>query len=168
MREHNAHTESHSYCSLFLSVLRCFTSRGLLHTGVTPWVPVQAGGFPHSEISGYNGYISPPRSLSQISRVLHRHPRPRHPPCTLNVSRTETYIPQSLLLHFLHHSSRSGVDYLCSSGSLAPRNRMYSYVKCPVSPRNENRPRRGGSRLQTRGIAAYPRVRLVCNFVDTS
>ena len=52
MREHNAHTESNSYCSLFLSVLRCFTSRGSLHTGVTPRVPVQAGGFPHSDISG--------------------------------------------------------------------------------------------------------------------
>src|SRR3989344_468232 len=29
------------------------------------------------------GYKPPPRSFSQVSRVLHSRPRPRHPPCTL-------------------------------------------------------------------------------------
>ena len=29
------------------------------------------------------GYKPPPRNFSQVSRVLHSRPRPRHPPCTL-------------------------------------------------------------------------------------
>ncbi len=38
------------------------------------------------------GYKPPPRSFSQVSRVLLRHPRPRHPPCTLmSLVRRPTY-----------------------------------------------------------------------------
>ena len=36
--------------------------------------------FGHLRIKGYK---PPPRSFSQVSRVLHSRPRPRHPPCTL-------------------------------------------------------------------------------------
>ncbi len=36
------------------------------------------------------GYKPPPRSLSQAGYVLHRCPKPRHPPRTLNVSCAET------------------------------------------------------------------------------
>ncbi len=85
-----APAERNSYCSLFLRVLRCFTSPGSLLAGVTPRIPVQnwrVSPFGHLRIKGYK---PPPRSFSQVSRVLHSRPRPRHPPCTLNVSRTET------------------------------------------------------------------------------
>jgi hypothetical protein len=95
--------------------------------------------FGHLRIKGYK---PPPRSFSQVSHVLHRHPKPRHPPCTLIVSHAETYIPQSLLKHFLHPCLRRGVDYLCSSGSLAHqragRIRM-SKSTCTLFE-NENRP----------------------------
>ena len=60
-------------------------------------IPLKAGWispFGHLRIKGYK---PPPRSFSQVSRVLHSHPRPRHPPCTLSVSRTELCIPQSLI-----------------------------------------------------------------------
>lgn len=89
-------TERNSYCYLFLRVLRCFTSPGALRAGVTPRMIVQhyrVSPFGHLRITGYK---PPPRSFSQVSRVLLSRPRPRHPPCTLTVSRTETYIPQSL------------------------------------------------------------------------
>ncbi len=76
-------TERNSYCSLFLRVLRCFTSPGSLHAGVTPRIPVQhwrVSPFGHLRITGYK---PPPQSFSQVSRVLLSRPRPRHPPCTL-------------------------------------------------------------------------------------
>ncbi len=48
-----APTERNSYCSLFLRVLRCFTSPGSLHVGVTPRISSsRLEGFPHSDISG--------------------------------------------------------------------------------------------------------------------
>ena len=40
------------------------------------------------------GYKPPPRSLSQVNRVLHSRPRPRHPPCTLI----------SLVRNFVYHN----------------------------------------------------------------
>ncbi|KKW43150.1 MAG: hypothetical protein UY93_C0004G0002 [Parcubacteria group bacterium GW2011_GWA1_56_13] len=71
-----APAERNSSCSLFLRVLRCFTSPGSLHTGVTPRITVQ-----HCRVSpfGYlriKGYKPPPRSFSQVSRVLLSRPRP--------------------------------------------------------------------------------------------
>lgn len=48
-----APTERYSYCSLFLLVLRCFTSQGSLHADVTPRIfSSRLKGFPHSDISG--------------------------------------------------------------------------------------------------------------------
>ena len=79
-----APTERNSYCSLFLLVLRCFTSQGSHRAGVTPRIPVQnwrVSPFGYLRIKGYK---PPPRSFSQVSRVLHSRPRPRHPPCALN------------------------------------------------------------------------------------
>ena len=79
-----ARTERNSHCSLFLRVLRCFTSPGSHHAGVTPRITVQnwrVSPFGYLRIKGYK---PPPRSFSQVSHVLLRRPRPRHPPCTLN------------------------------------------------------------------------------------
>ena len=78
-----APTERNSYCSLFLLVLRCFTSQGSHHASVTSRITVQncrVSPFGYLRIKGYK---PPPRSFSQVSRVLHSRPRPRHPPCAL-------------------------------------------------------------------------------------
>ncbi len=83
------------------------------------------------------GYKPPPRSLSQVSRVLLRRPRPRHPPCTLI----------SLMRNFVHHN-----HYLQSDTSQPLSCKVFNYLcvfvcQKSVSPfRNENRPR-GGFRV---------------------
>lgn len=53
---------------LFLSVLRCFSSRRLpqSYTGVV--LGLQPKGLPHSEISGYNEYVPLPRAYRSLSR----------------------------------------------------------------------------------------------------
>jgi hypothetical protein len=40
--------------------------------------------FPHSDISGYNGWLAPYQNISQPFHVLHRFLKPRHPPYTLS------------------------------------------------------------------------------------
>lgn len=85
------------------------------------------------------GYKPPPRSFSQVSRVLHSRPRPRHPPCTLI----------SLMRNFVHHNHCLQSDARHSGKSSGPSITFaYSYVKnrCPFF-RNENRPR-GGFRVR--------------------
>jgi hypothetical protein len=81
--KHNARRERNSYCYLFLQVLRCFTSLGSLHAGVTPRIHAQRMWVSPFGYLRIKGYIPPPRSFSQVSRVLLSRPRPRHPPCTL-------------------------------------------------------------------------------------
>jgi hypothetical protein len=73
-------------CFLFLRVLRCFSSPGLPPT--TLWIQVavpalQAGGLPHSEISGSTLTYSSPKHIG-VRPVLHRLLAPRHPPCALS------------------------------------------------------------------------------------
>ena len=68
--------------SLFLWVLRCFSSPGsLLLSYVFRWeIPlVRSGGFPHSDIPGSTPVHGFPR-LFAVSHVLRRHLAPRHPP----------------------------------------------------------------------------------------
>lgn len=68
--------------SLFLQVLKCFTSLGLLvcvkrkRTRFNAWV----SSFGNLRIDGCS---TPPRSLSQLCYVLHRLLKPRHPPYAL-------------------------------------------------------------------------------------
>ena len=66
------HYWGNHFCFIFLPVLRCFSSRGLLL--VLLRVPrLQRGGLPHSEINGYIGYLLLPvayRSLSRPSSPL--------------------------------------------------------------------------------------------------
>ncbi len=50
------------YCFLFLRVLRCFSSPGLLLTVTS----LQLAGLPHSEIYG-SKFCATPRSLSQLN-----------------------------------------------------------------------------------------------------
>ena len=78
----NLVTTSHFF--LFLSVLRCFTSRGALRQHL--WlsvIEVCSIGFPHSEISGSKVRDTSPKRIA-ASRVFHRHVEPRHPPYALN------------------------------------------------------------------------------------
>ena len=73
-------------CSLFLEVLRCFSSLGVLAAvyvfnrasqGITP------GGFPHSDISGSTLARNSPKHFAAC-HVLHRLLAPRHPPHALS------------------------------------------------------------------------------------
>ncbi len=59
-------------CSLFLGVLRCFSSPGVLvptYGFSRPCLGMTPGGFPHSEISGSN-------ACSQLPGAFRRLPRP--------------------------------------------------------------------------------------------
>ena len=73
-------------CSLFLEVLRCFSSLGVLNAiyefnraslDITP------GGFPHSEISGSTLARNSPKHFAAC-HVLRRLLAPRHPPHALS------------------------------------------------------------------------------------
>ena len=87
-----APTERNSYCSLFLRVLRCFTSPGSLRASVTSRISAQSGRVSSFGYLRIKGYKPPPRSFSQVSRVLLSRPRPRHPPCTLmSLARNSDY-----------------------------------------------------------------------------
>ena len=71
--------------SLFLRVLRCFTSpsspqRSYLFTARCPGIP--QGGFPHSDICGSMPYHDSPQ-LFAVVHVLPRPLAPRHPPYAL-------------------------------------------------------------------------------------
>ena len=71
--------------SLFLRVLRCFTSpssplRSYLFTARCPGIP--QGGFPHSDICGSMPYHNSPQ-LFAVVHVLPRPLAPRHPPYAL-------------------------------------------------------------------------------------
>ena len=68
--------------SLFLRVLRCFSSPGYLPQAYVfskRILEVRSSGFPHSEILGSALVHSFPRLIA-VSHVLHRHLAPRHPP----------------------------------------------------------------------------------------
>ena len=66
--------------SLFLGVLRCFSSPGAL-LGIAPRCPaVRRAGCP-IRTSPDRRLPAPPRGISPRGRVLPRPPTPRHPPC---------------------------------------------------------------------------------------
>ncbi len=121
--------------------------------------------FGHLRITGYK---PPPRSFSQVSHVLLRRPRPRHPPCTLNCLLCgDLYTTIIICTLITPRLSSRGFHYLCTQPCwLTNKTGLFVCQKSRV-PSKRKPPLRGGSRLQTRGIAAYPRIRLVCNFVDT-
>jgi hypothetical protein len=68
--------------SLFLWVLRCFSSPGsllLVYVFNQQILLVRNSGFPHSDISGSAPVHGSPKLIA-VSHVLHRHLTPRHPP----------------------------------------------------------------------------------------
>ena len=68
------------FCFLFLRVLRCFSSPGLLHTRYGDGIAT--AGLPHSEIYGSMDICSSPQ-LFAAYHVLLRLQEPRHPSCAL-------------------------------------------------------------------------------------
>ena len=85
MRERNTARS----CFLFLSVLRCFTSRGShLKTLLNRYLYTEIG-FPIRIPPDRWLQIASPK-FSLTSCVLHRYSHPRHPPCTLLISCAET------------------------------------------------------------------------------
>ena len=72
--------------SLFLGVLRCFSSPGSLLSAYVfsrGYLGIPPGGFPHSEISGSKPAHGSPELIA-VCRVLHRLLAPRHPPYALS------------------------------------------------------------------------------------
>ena len=65
---------------LFLQVLRCFSSLGLLLYEV---IQLHWMGFTYSEIFGLTVICTSPKLIAAY-HVLHRLQEPRHPPCALN------------------------------------------------------------------------------------
>ena len=74
------------------------------------------------------GYKPPPRSLSQVSRVLLRHPRPRHPPCTLMSLVRRPIYHNHLFYPVAHSHVLYGVAYLYPALTVSA-GFSYSYVK---------------------------------------
>ena len=75
-----------NYCSIFLQVLRYFSSLGLLfwtYEFSSEWCDITRTGLPHSEIRGSKFASNYPRLIAG-NYVLHRLSVPRHPPCALS------------------------------------------------------------------------------------
>ena len=73
-------------CSLFLGLLRCFSSPAYLPQTYVFSLRVpgfRPGGFPHSGISGSMPADGSPK-LFAVNHALHRLLTPRHPPCALS------------------------------------------------------------------------------------
>ena len=100
--------------SLFLRVLRCFTSpsspqRSYLFTARCPGIP--QGGFPHSEICGSLPYHNSPQ-LFAVVHVLPRPLAPRHPPYALrSLTCCVCCAATSQLPHPSHSYSSSSLSY---------------------------------------------------------
>ena len=70
--------------SLFVAVLRCFSSRTALGRGVTlAVIEVRSIGLPHSDTQGSSRAGRSPWRFA-ANYVLLRHLAPRHPPCALS------------------------------------------------------------------------------------
>ena len=70
--------------SLFVAVLRCFSSRAALGRGVTlAVIEVGSIGLPHSDTQGSSRAGRSPWRFA-ANYVLLRHLAPRHPPCALS------------------------------------------------------------------------------------
>jgi hypothetical protein len=105
--------------SLFLRVLRCFSSPGALQHSCW-WLAVRQPGCP-IRISPAHRLPAPPRSISPRGRVLPRLPPPRHPPCAL--------IRQSPLVTSIHAPfSRVGTGSArASEDEVAPSSQRSRY-----------------------------------------
>ena len=116
-------------CSLFLRVLRCFTSPGSLPQALPSGYPFVMDEFPHSEISGSQATYRLPEAyrrlvtsfIAILGQGIHR--------ALLAVSHAEHCMPQSLLAPAARYARR--FLYLCvlRTTRLTGDVRSYSYVK---------------------------------------
>ncbi len=104
-------------CSLFLEVLRCFSSLGVLVTvyifnrasqGITP------GGFPHSDISGSTLARNSPKHFAAC-HVLRRLLAPRHPPRALSSLTYNVHAASTVLAVATMRSRRNLLDEIDAS-----------------------------------------------------
>jgi hypothetical protein len=104
-------------CSLFLEVLRCFSSLGVLDTayvfnrasqGITP------GGFPHSDISGSTLARNSPKHFAAC-HVLRRLLAPRHPPHALSSLTYSVHAASTVLAVATMRSRRNLLDEIDAS-----------------------------------------------------
>ncbi|GEM_PF-2179266 len=131
-----------------------FASRGRYSTDFQ-FKTERVSPFGHLRIKGYK---PPPRSFSQVSRVLHSRPRPRHPPCTL-ISLMRNFVYHNHYLQSARHTSAVWrVNYLC----------IFVCQKTVSPIRNENRPRGGFRVLCAPGPYGLSAPKNGCfRFVDT-
>ena len=97
-------------CSLFLEVLRCFSSLGVLNAIYVfnrASLDITPGGFPHSEISGSTLARNSPKHFAAC-HVLRRLLAPRHPPHALS-SLTYSVHAASTVLAVCHVCGRVGI-----------------------------------------------------------
>src|SRR5918994_2634755 len=101
-------------CSLFLEVLRCFSSLGVLAAAYVfnrASLDITPGGFPHSEIFGSTLARNSPKHFAAC-HVLHRLLAPRHPPhalssLTYNVHAASTELATHDAVAFGFHPRRN-------------------------------------------------------------
>ena len=124
-------------CSLFLEVLRCFSSLGVLDTvyvfnrasqGITP------GGFPHSDISGSTLARNSPKHFAAC-HVLRRLLAPRHPPRALSSLTYNVHAASTVLAVATMRSRRNLLDEIDASTLRLIRSRTRSYGCSPCSAR---------------------------------
>ena len=113
--------------SLFLGVLRCFSSPGaLLACARCP--AVRRAGCP-IRTSPDRRLPAPPRGISPRGRVLRRPPTPRHPPCALHADSWFRFHPVCV--------GASASDRLAPEGRPLP-------ARCPAATTIARRPERPG------------------------
>jgi hypothetical protein len=143
-------------CSLFLEVLRCFSSLGVLATvyvfnrasqGITP------GGFPHSDISGSTLARNSPKHFAAC-HVLRRLLAPRHPPHALSSLTYSVHAASTVLARMPRLWSRRKIlDEIDASTlrlirSCTRRNGRPPCCSCDLGPPVGPRP--SGRRLATK------------------
>ena len=92
------HYWGNHYCFLFLRVLRCFSSPGLL-SDKSEFQAFSLTGFPIRKSADQKDICSSPRLIAAY-HVLHRLWEPRHPPYALNYFLCCTY---NLIYNFFQH-----------------------------------------------------------------
>ena len=139
----NAHARAPNPCvpalagrcwSLFLPLLRCFSSGGSPHTHKGVVTGLQPAGLPHSEISGSTAAGASPELIAAC-HVLHRLREPRHPPRALRTlaSAREARPLQALALYDAS-LSKNIFSYLAASGPGWIRTTDLHIISVTLSP----------------------------------
>jgi hypothetical protein len=121
-------------CSLFLEVLRCFSSLGVLATVYIfnrASLDITPGGFPHSDISGSTLARNSPKHFAAC-HVLRRLLAPRHPPHALSSLTYSVHAPSTVLGARRLWSRRKILDEIDASTLRLLRSRARSWRSLAV------------------------------------